>query len=128
MKQTKVSEVFQIHHKIVQDTDGTSITVLSQIPSMRALLKKLIRNVVECLILLHYILNVTSIKKATTYPSSQSLHIQRFSSGSSSSLSSLLVPALQKRHLQHTMQGAARSNSGDATSKRIPKPANMPMT
>lgn len=51
-----------------------------------------------------------------------------FSPGSSSSLSSLLVPALQTRHLQHTIQGAANKSSGDATSSRIPKPANIPIT
>lgn len=53
---------------------------------------------------------------------------QEFSPGSSSSLSSLLVPALQNRHLQHTIHGAANKSNGDATNSRIPKPANIPIT
>lgn len=48
------------------------------------------------------------------------------SSGKSSSASNL-VP-LQTLHLQQTMQGAASRRRGLATSKRRPKPANIPMT
>ena len=34
----------------------------------------------------------------------------------------------QARHLQQTIQGAARSSSGDATSSNSPKPAKIPIT
>lgn len=49
------------------------------------------------------------------------------SSGKSSSPSNL-PPPLHTRHLQHTIQGAANNNKGDATRRSIPKPANMPIT
>lgn len=46
----------------------------------------------------------------------------------SSSLFNLVVPVLQKRHLQHTIQGAANNKRGDAIRSNIPNPANMPIT
>lgn len=49
------------------------------------------------------------------------------SSCRSSSFSNLGV-ALHTRHLQHTMHGAASSSNGEATNKRIPNPANIPIT
>lgn len=55
-------------------------------------------------------------------------HFHGSSPGTSSSLFSFVVPVLQKRHLQHTIHGAANNKSGDAMSSNIPKPANIPIT
>lgn len=49
-----------------------------------------------------------------------------FGSNSSPSMSSIF--ALHRRHLQHTIHGAANSNKGDATSNKIPKLAKIPIT
>lgn len=46
----------------------------------------------------------------------------------SSSLFNFVVPVLQKRHLQHTIQGAANNKRGDAIKSNIPNPAKMPIT
>lgn len=49
-------------------------------------------------------------------------------SSKSVSVSSNFAAPEQMRHLQHTIQGAANKSSGDATSRRIPKPAKIPIT
>lgn len=50
------------------------------------------------------------------------------SSKSISCSSSIFGPPLQIRHLQHTIQGAANNNNGEATNNKIPKPAKIPIT
>lgn len=49
-------------------------------------------------------------------------------SSKSVSFSSSFAAPEQMRHLQQTIQGAASSNSGEATKRRIPKPAKIPIT
>lgn len=51
----------------------------------------------------------------------------RFKAIASSSCSSNLE-LLQIRHLQQTMHGAASNSNGDATSNKIPNPANIEIT